>query len=163
MSHFWLTLWRRINIILYFSSTCHPQIGGQTEVVNRNLGNLIRCLSRDKQKQWDLVLSQAEFAYNSMVNRSTKQSPFFIVYLYPPKVPLYLLQLPIQVGRSLAASNMAEHVKTVHEKVQQALYSEQLKLQTCSRQDGAKRFSRSVTWSWYICEKNDSLWECITN
>ena len=56
-----------------------------------------------------------------MVNRSTQQSPFSIVYLYPPKVPLDLLQLPRQSGRSLAGSNMAEHVKTVHEKVQQAL------------------------------------------
>ena len=43
------------------------------------------------------------------------------MYLYPPKVPLDLLQLPRQAGRSLAAGNMAEHVKTVHEKVQQAL------------------------------------------
>ena len=90
-------------------------------MVNRTLGNLIRCLSGDKPKQWDLVLSQAEFAYNSMVNRSTQKSPFSVVYLYPPKVPLDLLQLPRQAGKSIAASNMAEHVKTIHEKVQQAL------------------------------------------
>ena len=57
-----------------------------------------------------------------MVNRSpTKKSPFLIVYLYPLKFPLNLLQLPRQAGRSLAASNMVEHVKTVHDKVQQAL------------------------------------------
>ena len=51
LSHFWLTLWRRFNVILNFSSTCHPQKNGQTEVVNRALDNLIRCLSRDKLKQ----------------------------------------------------------------------------------------------------------------
>ena len=55
------------------------------------------------------------------VNLFTKQSPFLIMYLYPAKVPLDLLQLPRQTGRSLAASNMAEHVKTVQDKVQQAL------------------------------------------
>ena len=94
LSHFWLTHWRRFNTVINFSSTCHPQTDGQTEVVNRTWGNLIRCLSGDKPKQWDIVLSEAEFAYNSMVNRSTQQSPFSVVYLYLPKVPLHLLQLP---------------------------------------------------------------------
>ncbi|GKE86445.1 RNA-directed DNA polymerase [Tanacetum coccineum] len=62
--HFWRTLWTRLGSKLQFSSSHHPRTDGQTEVVNRSLGNLLRSLIRDNAKQWDLILPQAEFACN---------------------------------------------------------------------------------------------------
>lgn len=44
VSYFWKTLWAKLGTKLLFSTTCHPQIDGQTEVVNRTLSMLLRAV-----------------------------------------------------------------------------------------------------------------------
>jgi hypothetical protein len=44
VGHFWRTLWKKLNTDLSFISSYHPQTYGETEVVNRSLGNLLRSL-----------------------------------------------------------------------------------------------------------------------
>ncbi|GLT54898.1 hypothetical protein SLA2020_280570 [Shorea laevis] len=106
---------------LNFSSAYHPQTDGQTEVVNRSLGNLLRSLAGNKPKQWDLALSQAEFAYNRSKNRTTQLSPFEIVYGQNPSGVLDLTPIP-RIGRlSIKADEMADYLRGVHDQVKKAI------------------------------------------
>ena len=77
----WRTLWKKLGTRLNFNST----YDGQTKVVNRSLGNMLRSLIGECPKQWDRVLAQAEFAYNDSPNRSTGMSPFQIMYGMHPR------------------------------------------------------------------------------
>ncbi|RVW76445.1 Transposon Tf2-12 polyprotein [Vitis vinifera] len=82
MSYFWKTLWAKLGTQLKFSSSFHPQTDGQTEVVNRSLGNLLRCIVRDQLRKWDNILPQAEFAFNSSTNRTTAKMVMHLHVIY---------------------------------------------------------------------------------
>ena len=79
LSHFWLTLWRKMGTHLKFSITCHPQTDGQTKVSNQTLGTVVRTLTKNI-KEWDELLFHAEFAFNRAPSKATGLSPFQIVY-----------------------------------------------------------------------------------
>jgi transposase InsO family protein len=67
LSHFWRTLWFKFRIKLLFSTTCHPQTDGQTEVVNHTLSTVLRVVLKTNLKLWKECLPHIEFAYNRFV------------------------------------------------------------------------------------------------
>jgi hypothetical protein len=62
MSYFWKTLWGKLGTKLLFSSTCHPQTDGQTEVVNRTLSMLLWSMIKNNPPVWEECLPHVEFA-----------------------------------------------------------------------------------------------------
>ena len=75
LSHFWRTLWNKLGTKLLFS-TCHPQIDGKTEVVNRTLSTMLRAILKRNLKMWEECLPHVEFAYNRAKHSTTKVSSF---------------------------------------------------------------------------------------
>ena len=118
LSHFWRTLWSKLGTKLLFSTTCHPQTDGQTEVVNRTLGTLLRTILKQNLKAWELCLPHIEFAYNRVVHSTKNCSPFEIVYGLNPLTPLDLLPMPnVYVVKHKDAHAKADYVRKLHEQV----------------------------------------------
>ena len=116
LSFFWKTLWSKLGTKLCFSTTCHPQSDGQTEVVNRTLSTLFRVLIKKNLRTWEECLPHVEFACNHAKHSATKFSPFEIVYGFNPLSPLDLMPLPLSERVSLDGQKKAELVKQIHEK-----------------------------------------------
>nr|CAD1829201.1 unnamed protein product [Ananas comosus var. bracteatus] len=112
-----ISLWRKLGTTLQFSSSHHPQTDGQTEVVNRSLGNLLRSLVGKNIRQWDLVLPQAEFAYNRSSSQTSGASPFQVVCGCNPISPLDPSPLSTTHSFSSDADEQAKHIKQLHEQV----------------------------------------------
>ena len=102
---------------LKFSSTFHPQIDGQIEVVNRSLENLLICLVGNKPHNWETVLAQAEFAYNNSMNRSTRKTPFEIVFGMHPRGISYLRDVGSEEKRSSIGEEFSDFMESLHKKV----------------------------------------------
>jgi len=118
ISYFWRTLWEKLGTTLLFSTTCHPQTDGQTEVVNRTLGQMLRCFISGNPRVWENLLPHVEFAYNRVVNSTTSHSPFEVVYGFNPLTPIDLL--PILVLDDVLCKDgceKASFVKDLHNNI----------------------------------------------
>ena len=135
MSYFWKTLWHMVGTKLKFSTAYHPQTDGQTEVVNRSLGNLLRCLVGDSNRNWDSILPTAQFAYNSSVNRSIGMSPFEVVHGFKPRKPVDLLPMSPHTRVSESAESFARHIRELHDEIRKVINDNnfQYKFQADSR------------------------------
>ncbi|CAA6674598.1 unnamed protein product [Spirodela intermedia] len=114
-SYFWRTLSSLLGTKLNFSTTYHPQTDGLTEVINCSLGNLLQSLVGKNLTTWDLITPRAEFAYNSLTNRTTSMSPFEIAHGLAPRKPLDLVPLDPHVRVSEDGVTFAQHVSQLHQ------------------------------------------------
>ena len=68
-------------------------------------------------KQWDLALAQVEFSYNDTPNRSTRMSPFQIVFGMNPRGVYELINLGKQETRSEKVEEFAKKMYKLQEDV----------------------------------------------
>jgi hypothetical protein len=115
LCYFWKALWAKLGTKLLFSTTCHPQTDGQTEVVNRTLSTMLRAVLKPNIKMWEDCLPHIEFAYNRSMHSTTKMCPFQIVYGFLPCAPIDLMPLPSSEQLNFDATKRVELMLKLHE------------------------------------------------
>ncbi|KAI4340888.1 hypothetical protein MLD38_025682 [Melastoma candidum] len=69
------------------------------------------------QKDWDVKLAHAEFAYNRAPSSTTKYSPFEVVYGLNPTIPVDLMPLPSVKTVNRDAEERAKEMRMLHENI----------------------------------------------
>ena len=102
---------------LQFSSSHHPQMNGQFEVINRSLGAMLRSLVKKNIRIWESLPPHVEFAYIRSTSQTTGCSFFEEVYGMNPIGPLDLAPIHITDQFSGEANERAKFIKKIHEQV----------------------------------------------
>ena len=94
VGRWWCEIWTLLGTKLRFGTAYHPQSQGQVERMNAVVSQMLHCLMTDVPDlgRWREHLPTVEMVINSLPNRSTGYSPFFLMYGYHPVLLVELLK-----------------------------------------------------------------------
>ena len=71
---------------IFMSTVFHPQTDGATEQENHSIGQILRMIINDDQKNWADKFPMVEFALNSSVSGTTRFALFKLNQGYMPQI-----------------------------------------------------------------------------
>ena len=94
VGRWWREIWSLLGTKLKYGTACHPQSQGQVERMNAIISQTFCCLMSDIPNlgRWKEFLPTVEMVVNSLPNRNTDYSPFYLMYGYHPVLPIELLK-----------------------------------------------------------------------
>jgi len=72
-------------------------------------------------KEWDELLTHAEFAFNRTPSKATGLSPFQVVYGQNPRTPLDLTSIPTPIKFSWEAEKRAKEIQDLHSHIRERI------------------------------------------
>ena len=103
------------------TSPYHPQTNGAVERVHQTLRRMIAKMDPDKRAQWPSHLGPILIAYNATRSLITGYSPYFLMFVWRPRLPVDLL-FPT-VRRDENSRTTDEYVSSQYDKLKSALAS----------------------------------------
>ena len=129
-SRFWRALWDSFGTSVRYSSAYHPQTQGMVERMNSVVSQTLRCLihSLENERDWQRILPTVENSINSLPNRSTGYSPFYLNYGFYPVAPVQLLD-GHAVSKVESVTNFVDRIQQVWQKAKQNIQKAQTQQQ----------------------------------
>ena len=87
-SRFWPKLRKALGTSLYFSTTFHLQIDGQSERTIQTLEDMLRACILDFKGSWVKYLPLVEFAYNNSYQTNIGIAPYEALYGQKCRTPI---------------------------------------------------------------------------
>lgn len=97
------SLCSRLGIKRTQTSAYHPQGNGQVERFNRTLEAMLAKMVRENQRDWDVHIPKALFAYRTALHESSGYSPYRINFGRSPNLPV-----DVMLGRDLPSTEEGE-------------------------------------------------------
>ena len=94
IGRWWREIWTLLGMKLRYGTAHHPQSQGHVERMNAIVPQTLYCLMTDISDlgKWREYLPTIEMVIDSLPNRSTGYSPFYLMYGYHPVLPVELLK-----------------------------------------------------------------------
>jgi hypothetical protein len=74
--HVWRDLFKLVGVQLRMSTAFHPQMDGQSEIINKTIALYLRCIIGDRPRKWLEWLPWVEYCYNTAYHTSLQTTPF---------------------------------------------------------------------------------------
>jgi len=97
----------------------HPQTNGLTERFNRTLSTMLSMYVNRHHRNWDEYLPYVVFAYNTVAQDSTGQSPYYLLFGMQAR-------MLTDVDRSVNTSTLSEKFEHLHEARELAIRANQI-------------------------------------
>ncbi|KAG2961616.1 hypothetical protein PC119_g26062 [Phytophthora cactorum] len=153
-ARFWQEVFTLLGTQLSMSTADHPQTDGQTERVNRVLGDLLKSYAHSFQ-QWSDCLPMAEYAINNSVHASTGHTPFYVNAMRHRHLPSML---------GMVASSLSGGGSTVaSEQPQKSADTDTVSAMTTRRQTASRSGNETTDKSYGSVQGTDTATKDITS
>ena len=136
-------LYRVMGIKGITTSPYHPQANGKVERFNATLKAVLKKLCSSNEEAWDELLPYALFAYREVPHEETGFSPFEMLYGWPVRGPLQILEQAM-TGEEESKKSVIDHVVQMRERLAMVRETVQENL-TIKRQKIKEWYDRNAT------------------